>query len=62
VEELATVYEFEIYDPSTRRWERSDRRGTVEAIVLLGGVPIRRTALPVDPARLDQAGFVRAGR
>ena len=62
MDELATVYEFEIYDGLTRRWRNSGVRGTLEAISKVGGVAIRSTALPISLARLDPAGFVRLER
>jgi hypothetical protein len=62
MDELAMVYEFEIYDGLTRRWRNSGVRGTLEAISKVGGVAVRSTALPVDPRRLDPAGFVRLER
>ena len=61
-EKLATVYEFEIYDGLARRWRNSGVRGTLEAIVKVGGVAIRSTALPIAAERLDPAGFVRLMR
>jgi hypothetical protein len=62
MDEIATVYEFEIYDGLARRWRNSGVRGTLDAILKVGGVAIRSTALPILVARLDPAGFVRLGR
>ena len=62
MDEIVTVYEFEIYDGLVRRWRNSGVRGTIEAILKVGGVAIRSTALPIDVARLDPAGFVRLAR
>jgi hypothetical protein len=60
--EPVVVYEFEIYDAASRRWKRSLRRGTLAAIHACNGVPIRSSALVVDPARVDADGFVEASR
>ena len=61
MDEIVTVYEFEVFDRVARRWKRCERRGTVEAITRLGGVAIQSTALTVDSSRLDQDGFVPSG-
>ena len=53
-----TVYEFEVYDRTARRWKRSERRGTVEAITKVGGIALQSTALVIDASRLDRDGFV----
>ena len=58
MEGTITVYEFESLDDTRHRWRRADRKGTLEAIARVGGVPIRSTALVVDAARLDEDGFV----
>ena len=58
MDDEVTVYEFELFDRVARRWKRSERRGTVEAITKAGGVALQSTALVIDSSRLDGDGFV----
>jgi hypothetical protein len=58
VEGTVTVYEYESLDAARHRWRRADRRGTLEAIASVGGVPLRSTGLVVDASRLDEDGFI----
>lgn len=55
-----TVYEFELYDPVRRSWSRANGHATIEAIERMGGVAIRRTAVPVDASQLDADGRLKA--
>jgi hypothetical protein len=60
--ELVPVYEFETLDLVTRSWSQSLRRGTLAAIHAIDGVPIKSSAMLVEPSRVDADGFVEASR
>ena len=54
----AMVYDFEVLDGATHRWVVADRKGTLDAIARVAGVPMRATVLVVDSTRLDEEGFL----
>jgi len=56
----ATVFEFLIRDQSSGNFVIAPRKATLEAIQLIGGRLLPRSAEIVDESRLDENGFLTA--
>jgi hypothetical protein len=55
-----TVYAYEIFDATARRWVTAASMATLAAVQSLHGIPIRSSALVVDGSLVDPRGFLLA--
>jgi hypothetical protein len=53
-----TIFEFVVLDQATGKDIHISRKATKEAIALIGGKPIMKSAQRVDVSRLDDNGFL----
>lgn len=59
---FVTVFEFELFDPVRRAWNRADFMATAQAVERMGGVVIHRTARTVEAAAVGPDGRLKAPR